>query len=69
MSEEEEEVKQDDLFVCEDVELGDLVFWEGSFPSPSYLVATVEGGWGELELFTERQAFSPNSPPKSVKHS
>ena len=38
---------------------------EGSSPL-SYLVDMVEGGWGELD-FTERQAFSSDSFPFSVK--
>ena len=45
--------------VCEDVDKRGLFFLEGSSPL-SYLVVTVEGGWGELD-FTERQAFSPDS--------
>ena len=49
MSEEEEEVRQDDLLGCEDAEQGGTRLLGGVFPSPSYLVATVEGGWGELD--------------------
>ena len=39
---------------------GGLVFLEGSFP-PSYLVATVEGGWGELDCSPNVTSSHPNS--------
>ena len=46
---------------------GGLVFLEGSFP-PSYLVATVEGGWGEQDCSQNVKRSLPNNS-QSVKRS